>query len=121
MDVQAIRDIETRYIQTQADLKDVKAQIANKQLNIKLNQATEKQLKSAISDNKTRVWRGVGKMFSSITAQEYYNELEKEKKSSEESLDALSKKLRYLEQSYENLTKAITEISKRLGGQVPAS
>lgn len=110
-----IRDIENKYIQTQAQLQSVKAQIAACQRTTKLNEATQKQLDQAVSGDDARVWQGVGKMFVSSNVKEYKKELDNESKNAQDTLKALNTKQRYLEQTYENVTKAIAEISKKMG------
>lgn len=107
-----LAEVQQKYIDTQADLQAVSAQISAKTRQIKLSEATEAQLKEEAKDDDT-VWKGVGKMFLGTTRSEYLKTIEKERKGDSEQLEALKKKQTYLESTFNNLNKAISEIVSR--------
>jgi prefoldin subunit 1 len=107
-----LAEVQQKYLETQSDLQSVGAQISSKTREIKLSEATEAQLKEQTKESDT-VWKGVGKMFLGTSASEYIKSVEAERQASKEQLDALKKKQTYLESTFNNLNKAISEIVSR--------
>ncbi|KAK9465753.1 Prefoldin [Lipomyces arxii] len=106
-----LQEIEARVMQSQMELTNVQQQIAQKQRDIKLTDLTIKELKKIPAD--TGVWEGVGKMFLNVPVIEHISRLEKNKVDSEDQVQAMNKKLHYLETTFMNAKRNIDEI---LGG-----
>lgn len=107
-----LAEFQQKYVETQRDLQSIKGQINARTREIKLSEATEAQLKEQVKDNDT-VWKGVGKMFLSTIAGDYVQSLDKERLDAKEQLETLKKKEKYLENTFTNLNKAISEIVGR--------
>jgi prefoldin subunit 1 len=102
-------EVEQKFYQTQQELQQVRTQIASRRREIKLHEATERELKS--SDDNATVWEGVGKMFLSTELDNYLKVIEKDKKELQDSITALDKKQHYLEMTQKNVTDAINEMT----------
>lgn len=105
-----LMQIEQRYVQTQQQLQSVKAQIASGKREMQLADATKRELQQ---ENPPHVWETVGKMFIKTGLQDHLNKIDQDKKSVQESLEALDKKQTYLETTNKNLTDTVNELMKR--------
>lgn len=104
------QQVEQKYYQTQQELQSVKSQIAQRNREIKIAEATETELKQEGVDN---VWEGVGKMFMNTSLDDYIKSLQNDRASIKEDISALEKKQHYLETTFKNVNDAINEMTKR--------
>ncbi|KAK9472016.1 putative Prefoldin subunit 1 [Dipodascopsis tothii] len=104
-----LEEIETRAVQSQLELNGVKQQIDQKRRDIRLAELRLSQL-DGVTDT---VWEGVGKMFMKVPVGSQLDKLKKEKKDAEDAITQLSKKLNYLETTYNNAKKSLEEVLGR--------
>ncbi|KAI5808968.1 Prefoldin [Peziza echinospora] len=106
-----LNEIESRAAQSQQQLHVVRAQIAQKQRDIRLNQLTISELDGLPGG--TRVYEGVGKMFVLEDLKQVKKRLEKEKKDLGSDVTDLGKKLHYLETTFQKTQENIQAILQR--------
>ncbi|KAK9486998.1 Prefoldin [Lipomyces starkeyi] len=106
-----LQEIEMRVMQAQLELTSVRQQMAQKQRDIRLTDLTMKELKDIPPS--VGVWEGVGKMFLNVPITAHIARLVKEKSETEDQLEALTKKLNYLETTYKNAKRNIDDILGR--------
>ncbi|KAK4170173.1 ceramidase-domain-containing protein [Cladorrhinum sp. PSN259] len=108
-----IREIESQAVAAQQQIGLVRTQIASKQREMRLGQLTRSEISSLPPD--TPVYEGVGKMFVGLPAPELQDKLGTQIKELETEMEALGKRLHYLETTAKNSQDHIEKMLK--GGQ----
>ncbi|KAF8474681.1 Prefoldin [Kalaharituber pfeilii] len=106
-----LQDIETSANFSQQQLQVVRTQIATKQRDIRLNQLTIKEIESLPKG--TRVYEGVGKMFILEPTDRVKSRLDKELENLNGDVKDLTKKLQYLETTFQKTQENINAILQR--------
>ncbi|KAK4649401.1 uncharacterized protein QC761_118540 [Podospora bellae-mahoneyi] len=109
---QLVREIESQAIAAQQQIGLVRTQMASKQREMRLAQLTRSEISSLPPD--TAVYEGVGKMFVGLPVPTLQEKLSSQVKENETELEALSKRLHYLETTDKNSRE---HIEKMLKGQ----
>ncbi|KAK3902726.1 ceramidase-domain-containing protein [Staphylotrichum tortipilum] len=108
-----VREIESQAIAAQQQISLVRTQVASKQREMRLAQLTRGEIASLPSD--TAVYEGVGKMFVGIPAPALQAKLGSQVKEIETEVDALGKRLHYLETTAKNSQEHIEKMLKGAG------
>ncbi|KAK4211407.1 putative prefoldin subunit 1 [Rhypophila decipiens] len=106
--------IESQAIAAQQQIGLVRTQLAGKQREMRLAQLTRSEISSLPPD--TAVYEGVGKMFVSLPAPTMQDKLGGQMKEMETEIEALGKRLHYLETTAKNSQEHIEKMLKG-GGQ----
>ncbi|KAK3311190.1 Prefoldin [Chaetomium strumarium] len=109
-----LREVETQAIAAQQQISLVRTQVASKQREMRLAQLTRSEIASLPPD--TAVYEGVGKMFVAVPVPALQEKLGGQMKDIETEVDALGKRLHYLETTAKNSQEHIEKILKG-GGQ----
>ncbi|KAL2199577.1 ceramidase-domain-containing protein [Corynascus similis CBS 632.67] len=110
-----VREIESQAIAAQQQISLVRTQAASKQREMRLAQLTRSEIASLPSD--TAVYEGVGKMFVGIPVPALQDKLGSQIKEIETEVDALGKRLHYLETTAKNSQEHIEKMLKGAGQQ----
>ncbi|AEO54394.1 hypothetical protein MYCTH_2088965 [Thermothelomyces thermophilus ATCC 42464] len=108
-----VREIESQAIAAQQQISLVRTQAASKQREMRLAQLTRNEIASLPSD--TAVYEGVGKMFVGVGVPALQDKLGSQIKDLETEVDALGKRLHYLETTAKNSQEHIEKMLKGAG------
>ncbi|KAK0718774.1 Prefoldin [Apiosordaria backusii] len=105
-----VREIESQAIAAQQQIGLVRTQMASKQREMRLAQLTRSEISSLPPD--TAVYEGVGKMFVGLPVPTLQEKLNSQVKENETELEALGKRLHYLETTDKNSREHIERMLK---------
>ncbi|KAG7292131.1 hypothetical protein NEMBOFW57_002164 [Staphylotrichum longicolle] len=108
-----VREIESQAVAAQQQISLVRTQVASKQREMRLAQLTRGEIASLPSD--TAVYEGVGKMFVAIPVPALQDKLGSQIKEFETEVDAMGKRLHYLETTAKNSQEHIEKMLKGAG------
>ncbi|KAK4039792.1 ceramidase-domain-containing protein [Parachaetomium inaequale] len=108
-----VREIESQAIAAQQQISLVRTQTASKQREMRLAQLTRSEIAALPSD--TAVYEGVGKMFVAIPVPALQDKLGSQIKEIETEVDAMGKRLHYLETTAKNSQDHIEKMLKGAG------
>ncbi|PWY99407.1 Prefoldin beta-like protein [Testicularia cyperi] len=111
-----LEKIQVQVYQTNQQLAALRAQIAAKERESKLNTLTLTELKG-IQDPQTPFYRSVGKMFISDSQQSVLSELEQKQSTIAGEVDALNKKQKYLQKQGEEAQAHLKDIFSSVSRQ----
>ncbi|PKS07854.1 hypothetical protein jhhlp_006462 [Lomentospora prolificans] len=105
-----IREIETQAAAAEQQISLSRAQVSSKQREIRLLKLTLDEL--SVVSQPTSVYEGVGKMFVSVPSPKLCEKLSSQVKILEGDVDALGKRLTYLETTQKNSREHIDKMLK---------
>ncbi|GAB1311366.1 alkaline ceramidase ydc1 [Madurella fahalii] len=109
-----VREIESQAIAAQQQISLVRTQLGSKQREMRLAQLTRSEISSLPPG--TAVYEGVGKMFVALPVSALQDKLGSQIKEIETEVDAMGKRLHYLETTAKNSQEHIEKMLKG-GGQ----
>ncbi|KAK4188002.1 ceramidase-domain-containing protein [Podospora australis] len=108
-----VREIESQAIAAQQQIGLVRTQLASKQREMRLAQLTRGEISTLPPD--TAVYEGVGKMFVGLSVPTLQDKLSSEVTETETEIEALGKRLHYLETTAKNSQEHIEKMLKGSG------
>ncbi|KAK3383650.1 Prefoldin [Lasiosphaeria ovina] len=110
-----VREIESQAMAAQQQISLVRTQLSSKQREMRLVQLTRSEISTLPPD--TAAYEGVGKMFVAVPVPELQDKLGSSMKEMEGEVEAMGKRLHYLETTAKNSQEHIERMLKGSGGQ----